>query len=391
MPDMGIVAGPMGQGRPLLPGNICRRDACARLVRADLIAEGLSRLEKRLSSVWMRAKSICKLCWKGICLRMENFSASVVLPTCNRNNDLLNSLKSIYKQTFKNFEVLIVNDGDEQISDFLARQAGFLEDMDHKILNTKGRSGPSNARNVGLARAKGDIVFYLDDDDAYYPEHLQVHMDEYRRSPLLGVVYSDANRGKVVYDAEGSPRLDISLQHSHDFDADKLLIQNYIPILCLSHKKSCLSLSGLFDPTLSYLEDWDFLIRLSVNYKFRHVKQTTAIYMEKGGGLSLQQVHNEKFLDNLFDVYQRSEKYLLDDQDRLANIWHMRSRHIGMMANVTGEYFEGVGNLELARNAFSNAVKFYPDPAYYVNLARVQKLLGHHLDALISLQTAKLL
>ena len=322
---------------------------------------------------------------------MSAMSASIILPTCNRNDDLLNALESIRRQTFKNYEVVIVNDGGEQVGDCLAGRAEMLSGMVCRIVNTTGRLGPSEARNIGLHNAGGDIIFYLDDDDVYYPDHLQIHMEKYSGIDSPDVVYSDAHRGRVVYDAGASPRLDITLPYSNDFDLNKLLVHNYIPILCLSHKRSCIEKSGVFESSLAYLEDWDFLIRLSLNYNFCHIPKTTAMYIEKGSGLSLQEVHQEAYLENLFAVYKRSEKYLADDQERLFAIKDARLRHVGVMANATGRHFEAIGKFDLACTAYSNAVQCDPNAEYYMSLARVQKKLGRHADALCSLNTAKVL
>lgn len=312
---------------------------------------------------------------------MNLLAASIILPTCNRNEELVAALRSIRDQTFRNFEVIIVNDGDAPVEPHLEASTPFLADIPHTVVRTAGRSGPSAARNAGLAAARGGVLFYLDDDDIYYPDHLLTHMEAHALQDAPGAVYTDANRGLVVHDGAHGERLEVSTPYSENFDAERLLVHNFIPILCLSHSRECLGVSGRFDTSLHYMEDWEFLIRLSLSAPFRHVARVTAMYHERGRGDSLQDVHGGSYLENLFDIYHRADTHFADDLPRLDRIWDKRLKHVAVMAQATGRHYEAEGNLELARNAYENAVKCDEAPEYLVSLARVLKKLGRLPEA----------
>jgi len=128
-----------------------------------------------------------------------------------------------------------------------------------------------------MQMADGDVIAYLDDDDVYRPNHLEPHARTHAEAPEAGVVYADAERGTLAGAEDGGLELRRERVHSRDFDADALLVSNYIPILCMSHRRQCLEHTGLFDESLHYLKDWDLLIRLQCHWRFLHVPRITAI------------------------------------------------------------------------------------------------------------------
>ena len=320
---------------------------------------------------------------------MGELTASVILPTCNRPGDLHNALLSLSKQTFTEFEVLIINDGDGDFTQHINLSGDALGKLRLHLLRTSGFQGPAAARNTGLQAATGDIIFYLDDDDIFLPEHLQTHMQQYTTDKDKNVLYTNANRGIVGKDAAGNANVSLTLQYAKDFDADALLVSNYIPILCLSHRAKCLEKTGLFEPSLGCLEDWDLFIRLALHYDFSHIPEITAIYFEKGLGSSVQERNRNNFIDTLVRVYQRADQFLEHDQGRVGRLWTIRLRHLGTMAFQTGAYFEACQAFELAAAAYANAAEYDPAPERYLALARVQKRLGQRKKALISMQLAQ--
>lgn len=160
------------------------------------------------------------------------------------------AIASVEAQTFRDFEIVVVKDTD--------------------------RRGVSYARNQGLERATGNYVAFLDDDDVFYPTHLERLVEVAERTGA-GVVYSDANEG--VQELQGSV-WEVVRRHPHysvPFRKTELLVRNFIPTPCLLIRRDLLE-TERFDEMLEVLEDWDLWIRLSERYDFVHVSETTAEY-----------------------------------------------------------------------------------------------------------------
>ncbi len=199
---------------------------------------------------------------------------SVVIRTRNRPALLGEALESLRAQTARPRQVVVVNDGGASPKDVTD---GFRDAFDVVLEDSKQRRGRSAAANRGVALATEQLVAFLDDDDRCFPDHLERLTAAQRQGPEP-VVYADAVT--VVYgqgESGWEPRVR-TLQYSLDYDPDYLLLANYIPIHTLLLPRELFRKVGGFDEGLEYSEDWDFLIRLSAETPFRHLRAVTCEY-----------------------------------------------------------------------------------------------------------------
>ncbi len=140
------------------------------------------------------------------------------------------------------------------------------------------RTKDARPRSIpGLKSAQGKYIAYLDDDDRIYPDHFEILVEELETGKFP-IVYSDSfevSQEPVngTYKTVGK-----RVVYSIDYDRDLLRKTNYIPILNLMHHRDCAEKVGLFDENLTVLEDWDYWIRLSEHYDFKHIPKVTAEY-----------------------------------------------------------------------------------------------------------------
>ncbi len=199
---------------------------------------------------------------------------SVVIRTRNRPALLREALESLRAQTARPKQVVVVNDGGASPKEVVD---GFRDAFPVLLDEPRQRRGRSAAANRGVALAKEELVAFLDDDDRCFPDHFERLAAGHRQGPEP-VVYSDAVT--VVYgqgEAGWEPRIR-TLQYSLDFDPDYLLLANYIPIHTLLLPRELFTKVGGFDEGIEYSEDWDFLIRLSAETSFRHLRAVTCEY-----------------------------------------------------------------------------------------------------------------
>ncbi|WP_417447265.1 MULTISPECIES: glycosyltransferase [Gammaproteobacteria] len=195
---------------------------------------------------------------------------SIILTTYNRQLLLKDALQGISQQTFRNFEVVLVNDSGDPVESLLA-----VHDFPITYIRQGCNRGPAAARNAGLHLAQGRYVVYLDDDDRYLATHLQTLAQAVEAWPDE-VVYTDA-----IFITESlvhGERLELAREqrYSHDeYSKERLLVNNYIPINTFTCSRSLAASIGGFDESLTGLEDWDFLLRLAARARFRHVHGET--------------------------------------------------------------------------------------------------------------------
>jgi glycosyltransferase involved in cell wall biosynthesis len=103
---------------------------------------------------------------------MSTPEISIIIPTYNRPELLTRAILSVYAQTYTDFEIIIVDDGDTDRAEQAI--APFLEKGNCRYLETKKNVGGAVARNLGIQEARGVYVAFLDDDDAWYPDKLRM-------------------------------------------------------------------------------------------------------------------------------------------------------------------------------------------------------------------------
>ena len=209
---------------------------------------------------------------------------SVVVRTRNRPELLKEALASLAAQTARPEQVVVVNDGGASPRGIAeAFRASFEVTVDEAA----ARQGRSPAANRGVAASTRELIAFLDDDDLCYPDHVE-RLVRAQRSGPEPVVYSDAVTASYARQGEVWEPKARTLQYSLDFDPDYLLLANYIPLHTLILPRGLFQKVGGFDPALEYSEDWDFLIRLSFETSFRHLRAVTCEYrvFDSGGGES---------------------------------------------------------------------------------------------------------
>lgn len=224
---------------------------------------------------------------------------TMIVRTFNRPASLMRCLQSLAAQTLSDFDVVVVNDAGQPVSDQIERFAGQL---DLRLVTHPVNRGRPAALNSGLAEVRGEYVGFVDDDDLLYPGHLEMLVGKAQETSGQQVMYSDA---LAVHAASDGTPLYRTLEHSKDFDRRLLLVSNFIPILSALVPVDAAREAGPFDTELEVLEDWDWWLRLAGIREFQHVPAITAEYRLRGGGDNSMTQEAARFDAMLRRVYSR--------------------------------------------------------------------------------------
>lgn len=242
-----------------LPPEVEAAEAFCELSPADLATRSLAALVSHLGGQPERLELA------------EGPLLSVVVRTRDRPQLLAEALESLAASHYRRLEVVLVNDGGappEPPADFPFP----LERLDLSL--NRGRAGAAQA---GVERARGDYVCFLDDDDLAYPDHFAT-LASLVQAAGVRVAYTDAAVGVYRLGERGWQEVERRLPYSRDFDAELLLLDNYIPFNTLAVERDLFAEVGPFDPELPFFEDWDFLIRLAARVPFHHLRRATCEY-----------------------------------------------------------------------------------------------------------------
>jgi GT2 family glycosyltransferase/MoaA/NifB/PqqE/SkfB family radical SAM enzyme/cytochrome c-type biogenesis protein CcmH/NrfG len=230
---------------------------------------------------------------------------SVIVPTYNRPDMLTEALKSILEQTFRNYEIVVVNDAGMSVEDVILKMN--KEKNIVYISHAKNR-GLAAARNTGIMVARGKYIALLDDDDLFYPNHLETaitHLNE-----KMPIIYTDATRATYEKHNDSYRLVGKKIPYSIDFERNKLLVGNISPVNCFVFEKKKALQTELFDETLTTLEDWDFWIRLSERCTFKHIAKVTAQVNWRTDGTTMTSSLGADFQKNRDEIYKRYEKQI---------------------------------------------------------------------------------
>jgi glycosyltransferase involved in cell wall biosynthesis len=203
---------------------------------------------------------------------------SVVIPVFNAASLLASALRSVFAQTFTNFEVIVVADGSE---DDEARAAAIAEFSRRVRCVRQANGGPAKARNAGIAASTGELVAFLDADDEWLPEKLARQVDYFDRYPDTGllhtaVVQSTGHGGAF----DGPPRSAFCELYHTDF---------FIYTLTVMMPRRVLEEVGGFDERAEiHVEDWDLWLRTAAAHPIGYI--STPLAHHRRGGLMSRQI-----------------------------------------------------------------------------------------------------
>lgn len=203
---------------------------------------------------------------------------SILIRTCNRPDILKKALYSVKNQTYKNIEVIVVEDG-QNISEGVIKEE--FSDLNIKYVSTKQRVGRSKAGNIALALSKGKYINFLDDDDELLPQHIEILLKSFLESERYGAIYSIATEYQIKVVSRYPYKFKIKrklIRYNEEYHKLTLFHHNYIPIQSIMFLRELYENYGGFDEKLNTLEDWDLWIRYSLYTNFMFVPINTSIY-----------------------------------------------------------------------------------------------------------------
>lgn len=188
---------------------------------------------------------------------------SVVIPIYNAQRTITRTLESVYRQTYPALEWILLNDGSTDGSMDLVR--GFLEEHDvEAIVIDRENRGVSYTRNEGIRRASGTYVAFLDADDQWLPEKIQMQVD------CMEKTGADLVSCQKTQAAAGSPVSVITLKD--------LLFKNYLFTSGVMAKRQVLLDTGGFQEDMRYGEDYHLWLRIVQKYDVRVINRQLMIY-----------------------------------------------------------------------------------------------------------------
>lgn len=268
---------------------------------------------------------------------------SVVIPTYNRQKLLLDAIDSVLAQKYKDFEVIVVDDGstddtEERLRSYLGRV---------RYIKQKNQ-GVAAARNAGIRHAKGEYLCFLDSDDIWLPEKLSTQIafaDEHPQYGLIATEIQGIDENKKQVGINKAAKYSIR----NGYVADDLLFGNWIQTSTVMVPSHCLGTVGCFDEDVGQFgEDWLMWMRIAVRYPIYFLPEPLVLYRYHQESLSSRQSEGQyrslmRCVDklSLLPYFQKKPKLLrkLEYNICIGRAWRDRE---------SGEYEQALQKLQRA-------------------------------------------
>lgn len=271
---------------------------------------------------------------------MECLLFSIVIPTRGRAGLLKRALASLEIQTYKHFEVLIVDDNDgDDIKHFDIGCFSFQP----KVRKNTGEHGVSEARNLGIQHCNGDWIVFLDDDDEMAAGYLEILQQHIHSQPNAVVFWSDV---KIITKSLAGEIREIIVQYRQDSEAIFVGASYGFAV-----NRKMLESSGLFDTSFKVAEDTELVLRLlTQGAVIKPIPYTGMIKHEVHNdrlSFAYSKYSNQKVYERLFKLYGQYFKDNRDSYSRmllwcmtihLRNKKHFSALHIALKLLSIGVY-----------------------------------------------------
>jgi glycosyltransferase involved in cell wall biosynthesis len=267
---------------------------------------------------------------------------SVITPTYNSSKYITDTLKSVLNQTYKDFEIIIVDDGstDETLS---ILNSFASKDQRISIYTEKHTGRPSIIRNIGLSYAKSDYISFLDSDDIYHKDKIRRELEVFEKFPEIDLVFADLrlfNSHLIENNKESHLLRSNFIKRANNFmtyNGDNIFLchDNFYKFMslnfCAVSIQTAMFRKQLLDEENSWFredmligEDTDFWFRLAKKRRLAFINEVLSYYRQRDNSLTS---NTEKYLaghiftlnENLkfgMDVF--SEKEILKYKEKIA-------------------------------------------------------------------------
>jgi len=269
-------------------------------------------------------------------MNFDDSLVSVIIPSKNRQKFVMKAIESVFAQTYKNVEIIIVDDGsDVPLGEILKNKFG----SKIVILRHEQSLGAPAARNTGIKYAKGKYIAFLDDDDIWLPEKLEKQMLLFTKDVALvycgEALFSD---GQLVRKIPAKQNQNIK----YNMLGRNVVGGTSVPVVV---RERLLALDG-FDETLPSCQDWDLWLRVVGKYKIKCVEEI----------LVHRIIHGDQISTLLEKRISGRVQFLNKHRTLISENSFTLSQHLRRLACLYIEF----NNRPLAKKYFVEAIKCCP-------------------------------
>lgn len=265
---------------------------------------------------------------------------SAIIPTYNRAYIVLEAVESVLGQTYRDFEIVVVDDGSTDNTAEIVRGIG---DPRIRYIAHEKNKGCSAAYNSGIAAARGDLIGFLDSDDRWKPDYLERQVGFFERHPDVDAVFTDT---EIRFSTWQAPSL-IALMRAFPKllegyrESEEAVLSSRQMYLCLLEevpikpsavvvKAELFQRAGTFDEAWPSGTDWELFLRFAHSARFGFINRVLVSQRQTSDSTFLRFVEKDKEL--LLKVALREKRRFRNDPEALVAVNRGISSHCSNLA-----------------------------------------------------------
>ncbi|ETW97359.1 MAG: hypothetical protein ETSY2_44780 [Candidatus Entotheonella gemina] len=280
---------------------------------------------------------------------MQTPKVSVIIITYNRAQLLKTAMQTVFDQTFEDFELLIIDNGSPDDTENTVKS---FHDPRVRYIKHAQNQGEGGARNTGVQHAEGEYIAFLDDDDEWLPNKLQLQVELLDAQPKqVGFVHSALINFYADTGEELEKKRPVEAVSGKVFD--RLLQENFVILSTVMARKECFDAAGPFDLSIPAGLDYDMWVRISQTYEFAYIDTPLIKY----------RIHRNNLGSN-FGLQIRGQEAFFNKYKAYTSIPgkpnSVRYFKLGLLYGFTHD-------LKTARRIYLKSIRLYPlNPKPYV-------------------------
>lgn len=312
---------------------------------------------------------------------------SVVVPVYNTSKYIGNFVKSVINQTYKDFELILVNDGSTDDSVIIAENILKESSIEYRIIN-KENGGQSTARNRGIEEARGKWIVLLDSDDAIQKDYLEIMYSNVENNKAdVGICDINSVVDERIFE-ESKRTNEVEIKSGKEFFKDFILHKISIGPYSLIINKNIIQKYNLkFNEKSRYSEEFIFITELLYNVeKVVHIKEKLYNYCLRAGSVSTG-AKVDKILNGYRQIEEYSKRYQ-KNEDCYQVIYNKYALPRWVLAtarfSASSLEYDDYKNLMKKLNAKNMIIKLLTFPSLKIKLASMLFIMSSYLFYSIS-------
>jgi glycosyltransferase involved in cell wall biosynthesis len=288
---------------------------------------------------------------------------SVIIPCYNTAKFVAETLESVFSQTYRDYEVVVVNDGSPDTLELEQVIAPWRDKIRYVHTENCGLAG---ARNNGIRVSRGELIALLDSDDILEPNYLEVQVRKLDENPSADIVYPNA----LVF-GEGLRNIEFHRSRG-EVSFRSLVEETCVVMVTVLARRSALERAGLFDDNLRSCEDFDMWLRcIKSGSRIIYHREVLVRYRRRLGSLSADEVW---MLSNAARVLIKMRDAVpMTDEERLV-LENAIRRFEGRKLYFEGKRAFSSGDFSLAIDRLERSNAYLRSPRVWMILLVVRTL-----------------